>query len=219
MGKSIFDDAELYDVYDVEIEFKSRCYGGQPKSEEILKGWIEAKGEHPREDLEEKEQVLDFQEEEERAWCGFRQNGDGIYLREFQIEALLSQAATTLGITTTSRGSKGIIQHGLFVNPREIHFTDKADPDGSQDIAGHVMTAQGKRSILKRSDFVEPGTRAVFSLKMLKAPRKEDKGFGQKKLNWDQVAAMLHNGQDNGIGSCRKLGGGKFIVTRFEPRM
>jgi len=233
MKKSIFSDKKLYTIYNIVIAFRDKCFGGQPKSKEILEKWIEAKGEMPRETMEEKEKVLDLTEETEQVWCGFRANGKGIFLRDFQIEALLSQCATTLGITMATRGSKGIIQHGLHVGPREIHFKDRKEPDGFDDIAGHVMTPQGKRSILKRCDFVQ-GAEITFQLKLLKygppklktdaeakipdkptAKQPKEKGI-QTKLSEKDLLDMLHLGQENGLGSCRSLGGGKFDVIEFE---
>ncbi len=204
--KSIFKDSKLYVIYRVTIMFRDKIFGGQPKSREILEKWIESKGEMPREPMEEKEKVLDLEEETEQVWCGFRRNGEGIYIRDFQVEALLSQCGTTLGITVKTRGSKGIIQHGLHVGPREIHFLDKHEADGYDDIAGHVMTPQGKRSILKRCDYVRHAELS-FELKLLE---------GQKKLTEKDLLKMLHLGQENGLGSCRSMGGGKFDVIEFD---
>jgi len=233
--KSIFKDSALYTIYKVTIMFRDKCFGGQPKSREILEKWIESKGEMPREPMEEKEKVLDLEEETEQVWCGFRRNGHGIYIRDFQIEALLSQCGTTLGITVNTRGSKGIIQHGLHVGPRAIHFLDKPKADGFDDIAGHVMTPQGKRSILKRCDFVLHAE-LTFELKLLKyGPPKlkpaaeakipdkpkvrEPKERGiQNKLSEKDILTMLHLGQENGLGSCRSMGGGKFDVIEFEKQ-
>ncbi len=204
--ESIFKDADLYTEYEVTVQFREKCYAGQPKSEEVLKKWIESKGEMPLEKLAEKVEVLDLVEEEELVSCGFRRNDKGIFLRDFQIEALLKQCGTTLGIFVASRGSKGIAQHGLFVTPRELHFEDKTKEDGTETIAGHVMTAQGKRSILKQVEYVT-GAALIFTLRLLK---------DQKKLTEESLLKMLHLGQNNGIGSCRSLGGGKFDVIDFR---
>lgn len=231
--KSIFKDSALYTIYTITIAFRDKCFGGQPKSREILEKWIESKGENPREPMAEKEKVLDLEEETEQVWCGFRQNGKGIYLRDFQIEALLSQCGTTLGITVNMRGSKGIIQHGLHVGPRAIHFKGKKEADGFDDIAGHVMTPQGKRSILKRCDYVQ-NAELTFQLKLLKygppklkaaaeakipdkptVKKAKEKGI-QNKLGEKDILAMLHLGQENGLGSCRSMGGGKFDVIAFD---
>ncbi len=206
LESSIFNDRNLYTEYEVRVRFREKCYAGMPKSEEILKKWIEAKGEMPLEKLDEKKQVLDLVEEEELVSCGFRSNDNGIFLRDFQVEALLKQCGTTLGIFVKERGSKGIVQHGLTIRPRELYFVDKVKPDGVETIAGHVMTAQGKRSILKQVEYV---TRAslVFRLQLLN---------NQKKLTEAHLLEMLHLGQNNGIGSCRSLGGGKFNCIGFE---
>ena len=230
MRKSIFNDDHLYTIYNVTLAFREKCFGGQPKSREILEKWIESKGEMPREPMAEKEQVLDLTEETEQVWCGFRANGKGIYLRDFQIEAMLKTSGTTLSIFVNKRGSKTIAQNGLHISPREIHFTGKKEPDGYDDIAGHVMTPQGKRSILKRCDYVQ-GAEITFQIKLLKfgtvgkekdqpipkkvtATQEAVKGI-QNKLSEIDLLQMLHIGQDCGLGSCRSLGGGKFDVVAF----
>jgi len=206
-SKSIFSDKQMYDIYNIELHFREKCYAGMPKSEKILKKWIESKGEMPLEKLEEKTEVLDLVEETETVSCGFRRNKKGeIFLRDFQTEALLKQCGTTLGIFMAHRGSKGIAQHGLHIHPREIYFIGKKKEDGFEDIAGHVMTPQGKRSILKRTDYVMNG-KIRFQILLLK---------GQTKLTEKNLRSMLQLGQDNGIGSCRSLGGGRFDVVKFE---
>jgi len=218
---SIFNDSDLYTEYEVRIRFREKCYAGMPKSEDILKKWIEAKGEMPLEKLDEKKEVLDLVEEEELVSCGFRLNDNGIFLRDFQIEALLKQCGTTLGIFVASRGSKGMVQHGLTVRPRELYFVDKVKPDGVEVIAGHVMTPQGKRSILKQVEYVLHAS-LVFRLQLLgKVWAKSTGASGrdkleQKKLGEAHLLDMLHLGQNNGIGSCRSLGGGKFNCIGFE---
>ena len=201
----------------MELAFRERCYGGQPKSKEVYEAWANAKGEHPREPLDEKLRVLhledketesenDLREETELAWTGFRSDSNGIYLRDFMVEAMIKQCGTTLGIFTKKRGSKGITQHGLHVHPREIHFTNKLEADASEVIAGHVSTAQGKRDILKKVDYVEDAILA-FQIKLL---------LGQSKLSEKDLFRMFHLAQENGLGACRSRGGGKFDVVKMD---
>lgn len=213
--RSIFNDEDIYEFFNVDVEFTERVYGGIPKSPELIKNWIEAKGEMPRESMEEKLEAMasqDLIEEEERAWTGFRSDETGLYLRDFQIEAMIKQAGTVLGIFVKSRGSKTIAQEGLHVQSPRIYLCDQdsrpiQEPHGSEDVPGHVMTMQGKRSILRRMDYCDPGTIVHFSLKMVK---------GQNKLKVDDLKKMVHIGQDLGLGSKRSLSGGKFAVTAFE---
>ena len=154
MKKSIFDDDELYTFYDVVLEFSERVYGGLPRDPELIKAWIEAKGEMPLESLEEKLEVvkpdqaeLDLILEEEKVWKGFRSDDIGLFLRDFQVEALIKQCGSTLGIFIAQRGSKGISQHGLFIDPKRIRFYEDildvgrcmTSPTGYEDVAGHVM--------------------------------------------------------------------------------
>lgn len=219
---SIYKDGDLYSLYKVNCTFTGRVYGGIPKNREMLEAWVAAKGEHPREPLEEKlksieiyEQMAkeedhehDIEEKIEQAYCGFRINEKGIFLREFMIESLIKVCGTTLGLFTKQRGSKGIAQHGLFIDPKEIHFLNKTMPDGYEDFAGTVQTMQGKRSVLKRYDYVENGE-IEFIIKLLQKQY-------QTKLTEKNLHLLLHLGQENGIGSARTLGGGKFFVTQFE---
>lgn len=217
---SIFNDNSLYNIYKIRILFRDRFYGGLPKSREFIKNWIEAKGEMPQELLDEKLKVLgleqgtneplDLKEETEKLTCGFRSSDGQIFMRNHQIEALLKQCGTTTGITVNVRGTKGQLQHGVHVEPREIFFSRNGEPvnspDGVEEIAGHVSTAMGKRSILRINEYVEH-VEIEFFVKVLAS---------QRLIDEERLKLLFHLGQDNGLGSTRSLGGGKFDVIAFE---
>ncbi|HIJ11753.1 TPA: hypothetical protein HA278_06860 [Candidatus Woesearchaeota archaeon] len=37
-------NGEMFLKFNLELQFRNRIYGGLPKSKEVIKGWIEAKG-------------------------------------------------------------------------------------------------------------------------------------------------------------------------------
>jgi hypothetical protein len=174
----------------------------------------------PRESLEEKEEIVDLVEEVEAVSNAIRCDDKGLFIRDFMVEAMLKLCGSVLGIFVAKRGSKAITQHGLhtlgfeLANERLYLYDEDGNhvtkPDGEEDFAGTVQTPQGKRSVLKRCEYAEK--RFVnFSFKLLK-PEK------QKRLTLNQVKDMFHLGQDNGLGACRSLGGGRFDVLKFEKR-
>ena len=212
----------MYRSFDVEIEFLGRIYGGLPKNKDIFEQY--AKSKFP--DKEAADHVatdLDLDEELEKRTVGFKKDETGIYIGAYQIEAMLSQSASLLEITVKKRGSKQTIREGMVVKGmnEKNEYTGakvylmpyKTEPDGLETHAGNVTTAQGNRSILKKLEYVENAT-ARFNMIFLKN-RIGDDGRSSKILV-DDVKKSLRHGQELGLGSHRRYGGGRFKVLNFK---
>jgi len=195
----------MYKKFAVTMKFRDRLYGGIPRTEKLIDQYVEGKFGTENLDLAEKVKgEMDLIEETERVWSGFLTDENGLYLRDFHIKAMLKQCGQLLGIYTKKRGSKNIVKEGTFIKPVKIYL-GREKPDGSEDICGHVMTMQGKRSILKRSDFVAQAE-VHFEIWSLDVNKVAGEDFKQ----------MLELGQEVGMGSNRFMESGKFDVTRFE---
>lgn len=86
------------------------------------------------------------------------------------------------------------------------------DVDGREEKAIHVMTPQGKRDALKRYDYIHPGVRLTFTVRVLR----------DGVVTEHDLLRMLEHGQVNGLGSGRSQGSGQFKVLEvreLEPEV
>lgn len=208
----------MYEKFRIELQFRSKILGGIPKNLELIEPWLRGRGvpapvaKDMAPDIAEE---VDVTGEAEKAWTGFKRDDDGLYIEDRQVKASLKETANILKITSKVRGSRNYIQHGVFVKPQRIHFTrdDKLvkEPDGFVEKAIHVMTAQGPRDALKRSDYVLKAT-VVFEIWMVK-PYHED---GRTMLAKSHLEAMFKLGEENGLGASRTQGYGKYNLVKLE---
>lgn len=222
--KSILDSSSLYDRYRVAIAIRERIDGGTPKDPKLIEAWVKARTGH--DDAETQKQIEEHMpdvtaasdEVAEGMWTTFKRNKIGIYVETRQVKAMLRECAVVLGITKKKRGSRQIIQHGFEVRGRDggskIYLEGRDGEDleiFDEEKAIHVMTAQGPRSAIKRTDYA---TNAVleFEIWVLTTKTQETRHLGAK-----DIETMLSLAQEDGLGANRSQGSGKFDVTRFEP--
>ena len=153
----------------------------------------------------------------------------GPHIGTYQVKACLNDCLTTLGITQSKRGSKQTMQHATVIlacdesgipvegsKSGKLYFFDAnnvpiEDTDGIIEICGHVIDKNGPRSILKSSEYMfQRKTRFLIVTQCLEKSRKKAEFVDE------DVCKVLNSAQHNGIGAVRKLGYGKFRVTRLE---
>jgi len=198
-----------------------RVYGSIPKSEDILRKWVDSKGPIPEESLEEKIEGIGIAQEPgddadeivESRSCGFRSvTKDGVRvlaMRDFQVKACINHAATALGLTVSHRGLKAILRSSFQIRPQFIPFMRDGKPisipDGEEDFIGHIVDKAGRRSILKRCDTIE-GSQLTFDClwvgNKLTAPVLRD--------------IIRYAGQFQGLGSQRRFEAGKFNLVAYS---
>ena len=183
------------------------------------------------------EEQADFaiDEAERQRMNVFFRDEHGPYLGFYAMKACLNDCIVSLGISKSKRGSKQTMQHGTIVQEcdengtpyggarwKHLHFYDDdwnivSTVDrtlrGSLGIetCGHVVDANGPRSILKKSEFMEQ-RRMRFCIQIYRL----DNGRKGADLTETEVARALNAAQTNAVGGTRKLGHGTFKVTRFE---
>jgi len=208
------DSRELYDRYQLSIQFRNRLVGGCPKSKDMIKPWIEARTGHADEqtELQAEEAAAVLVAAEESCWTGFMSDADGIFIHTRNIKAMIKQCASVLGICKQKIGSKQIFAEGSEVKAPDgtdrIHLGLR-EPTGSEERPIHVMTAKGPRNALKRVDFVER-PRLNFEIWVLKTHPSEKRHVGKADLD-----RILMFAQENGLGADRSQGEGKFDVIEF----
>lgn len=98
----------------------------------------------------------------------------------------------------------------LFVEELTMPFMRDGKPltdvDGREEKAIHVITPQGPRSALKRYDFIRAGVELTFSVRILR----------DGVVTEHDLLRMLEHGQDNGLGSGRSQGNGRFEVLEIR---
>lgn len=209
------DEKKIYGAkYRVRIRFRERVCGGTPKDPEIQKAWLETRGfttaeteEYVRNLREEKGDEY-VNEEVKKAWSGFRGDSEGLYLEARQLEAMMREGATELGIPRATRGFRQRLQHGCFVKPHRLRMLKEneivKEPDGDRMTVVHVMTPKGKVAAFSRFDYVEEAELAFEVLIV------QSEMFTAEKL-----ADILTLAQEQGLGAGRSQGEGKFDVLEI----
>lgn len=200
-------DKHLYHSAVVTLQFRETVFGGIPKTKELIDNYVSSKFGVQNGDLAEQlKKEVDLDEETEKITTGFKSHDGRPYLSDYQIKALFKQAANRLKLTTKKRGLKQDITDGLFVDPR-IFLTQEPikEPLPTKDFCGHVTTPQGKRSILKASEYIE-NAKITFNLRLIKS------GVMGKK----NVLECLLLGQEIGLGSNRSFETGKYDLLSIK---
>lgn len=94
----------------------------------------------------------------------------------------------------------------VFVSPRRIYL-NKTKEDSVFERPIRVMTMQGPRVSLSRSDCVNEGMEIEFTITLLK----------HKELTWKLIDSLMEYGQLAGLGQFRNGGFGRFeVVESFD---
>lgn len=207
----------MYDYYRIIIAMRDKLCGGVPKNKDLIRSWVESTTKYKDEksaELTEAAMEAMLDDVAEKSWNGFFRDAErGLFLEARQVKAMFKECASLLRITVTKQGSKQILQHGFEVKALDGGariYLGKAEPDGFDEQAIHVSTAQGPRTAIKRVDYVE-GIEITFQVWVLNTAPAEKRHVGK-----DDLERMLGLAQENGLGADRSQGRGKFDVTVFE---
>jgi len=172
------------------------------------------------------------EEKAEKMWTTFKvAKPDGyIFIEGRQIKAMLKESANILreALITSEKSEKGKdkaaekaksrftairskVAERLFVEEDRVVFDRNGkrltEPDGSEERAIHVMTAQGPRDALKRTDFVAAPATISFHLKWV----------NDSVVDIELVKIFFEHACENGLGADRSQGNGRFAVVAIEP--
>lgn len=197
-----------------------RLVGGTPRHPSVVEKWqaarwpdkqsklLEGDPENPVEAAERTVELLGEQVSEEVAgiWTGFLEHPDGGLAWEArQIKAMLKESANILR-TMIKVGGKTIplrarIAERVFPQPNLIQL-GVDQPTGTIERPIHVMTAQGPRTALKRTDYVDHA-KVTSNLRVL------NDGLITDAILRD----ILDHASLNGMGTDRSQGAGTFTYT------
>ena len=154
-----------------------------------------------------------FKEGEAEKSTTFKTDEVGLYIEGRCVKAMLKEAGGRLGMGKAVKGERPSLRQdlheALHVDEDAIHLMRDGqpitEPDGCEAKPIQVMTAQGPRSSIKRTAYVDNPT-ITFTMRILK-------NVGVKE---EHLMAMLAFGQDLGLGADRSQSNGKFTVVGFE---
>lgn len=203
----------------ITLSLAEKILGGIPKHPALLDSWLASRAKPPvngeplSQEAWTEERAAEMRDliepTEDKSWCSFLRDADGIFLTQIQILAFLRDMASTLGYLKTVRGLRQTLQHTMAIEPARVRLTRHdqiiANPDGFDEHAVHVMTPQGPRTSIVRSDYVEAPAEIRFNL--LVATKREP------KLTEEQVRELFEiGGRTNGLGARRSQGFGRFAA-------
>ena len=211
----------------VTLQIRHRICGGTPKHPDTIAKWIDSI-------IQDKSKIRELAEQAKRdmstdaltddqlkemakgSWNGFRSNGLGLYIESRQVKAALKEACDPVGKKFGIWALGKQVAERMFVMGREIHL-GAAAPTGFIEGVIHVDDRWGgSLSALKRVDYVER-PRLTFVVQMLALPYQTSAATGKKTIApVDLLTALLHYGQDLGLGADRSQGEGQYDVESIE---
>lgn len=230
MSKSVLQDVEqkVYAKVRVVIQYRDTVLSGIPKNADMLDFFVKKKQMSEAEiaDFRARVEKGEMTEEEKAtikntAWCQFEIDHDGdLVLWHGNVKAMLREIFTTIGLTQKKykkgskeaeghAGGKQVMQHAVHVDPLRIKLLIDGkpvqEPTGYVDRIKHIEDMNGKRSALGRHDYLKGATAEFF----LKWPK-------NSCFDVDDMKKALAFAQDDGLGSSRSQGFGKFDVIAFD---
>ena len=213
----------MWTEYRVTMRFTENLMGGVPKNPDLIADWLNArKATEPEfekrkvqadmvgEVLETIDELVEEatetigSAEEMRAWTGFQQDDLGLFVRADHVKAHLKDCANVLRGYLDLKALRSKVADRVYPFPKRIRLERDGAvltaPDGFWEHPVHVITLQGRRSALKRTDYVEGVTIVVEPLKVL----------ADKMITLPLLQQMLEYGGIHGFGAERGLGYGQY---------
>lgn len=196
------ENKSIWRIYNVELQFRDLLVGGVPKNPDVVKSWIDSRAVEL--DRAEKDKAIldtleDIEQSEEKAWCGFKTTPESVpYIEERHIKAMLKEAAGILKLRF-----KATIAKGVFVKPEKLLLPKELF---TMERVIHVSDRQGKRSALKKSDYVVK-PKINFNL-----------WVSAVDIKPKDLKQLFEAGGEIGVGADRTLGYGKFDFTLSEAK-
>lgn len=217
----------MWNEYNLTLNVET-LIGGLPRHPEIVKRWQEAKWpaeskigpedpQTPEEAAEATVEILGNQamsdEDMASIHTGFAERGGVLVLESRQVKAMLKESANIMRPLLPVGGKviplRARVAERVFVHPKFIplgcvvpvtnELLTVTAPTGTIERPIHVMTAQGPRTALKRTDYID-NAYISCTLKVL------DDGMISEKI----LRAILDHAAENGIGTDRSQGQGTF---------
>ena len=218
--------------WSVTIQITNELMAGIPKNKDLIKTWLESRkpsdsaftkrdnagevlptvdqlteqvaGDVGADDAKDKDTA---QAEEDFAWLGFRRDDEhGLWVRGSDMKAHIKDCANILKGLLDIKALRSKVADRIYVVEEALWF-NQMDPDGHIEHPVHVMTRMGKRSALKRNDYIlRP--EISFTLRVL----------DDDVIDEDLLRAVFEYGGTHGFGAERGLGYGRYELVSLEKQ-
>jgi hypothetical protein len=213
----------MWKQYQLELRV-TRLIGGIPRHPEIVARWQKARWpeltsrlqpgdpQTPEDAAEITVENLGSQamsdEEVSGIWTGFMERDGSLVVEARQIKAMFKESANIVRTMLPVRGKviplRSRLAERVFVHPLFIPL-GVAEPTDTIERPIHVMTAQGPRTALKRTDYVDDA-KIVCELKVL----------NDGQITDAMLRFILDHAAENGLGTDRSQNQGTFEYTLTE---
>lgn len=219
--------ADLWTIYGARLAFRDKLIGGIPKAPNLIEGWLRARaGVDDVQDL--RLAVLRTLEEvgsatseastedglahptllaSQKRTTGFKVGDAGLYVEGRQVKAMLKESTNIVFAGErwgpTKKASRSFLAERVFVEPDRI-MLGVAEPTGVELVVGHIAGATGPRSTLTNYECVE---RPEIEFRVM--VMHDCIGAAQWRDIWTHA-------QENGFGTLRSQGHGRFDVIEWE---
>jgi len=197
--------------YKLRVLFTEQSLGSSPCDPEVYAKFIATKARDEKIDTGEEVATIPVEQREQTGWTVFHKDEKGLFFFDYKVRGFLKEASKAItGKGITACHSK--IDKWVFVHPRRLPLVRDgeviAKPDGVLERPIRMMTMQGPRVALKRSDFVMEGTAFESIISVLP--------LGQHEITEKVLCSWLDYGQFSGFGDWRTGSYGRFTYT-LEP--
>ncbi len=222
-------EADLWTVYRARLAFRDKLIGGIPKDPKLIEGWLRSKAgiEDPQEmrvamlrtlaevgpgtsdggfDGDEIAQAATTLASQKRT-TGFKVGLDGLYVEGRQVKAMLKESTNIVFAGErwgpTRKAAKAFFAERVFIDPDKLNL-GFVEPTGVEMVVGHLGGPTGPRSTLSNYEYVEQPS-LDFRVLVLR-----------DCISADQWRAIWCHAQENGFGTLRSQGYGRFDVVQWE---
>jgi hypothetical protein len=219
--------ADLWRSYRARLAFRDKLIGGVPKDPKLIEGWLRGRaGIDELQDL--RLAVLRTLEEvgdgttdvsngdgvaqaavlaSQKRTTGFKVAADGLYVEARQVKAMLKESTNIVFAGErwgpTKKASRAFFAERVFIEPDKL-MLGVQEPTGVELVVGHIGGPMGPRSTLTNYEYVDRAT-VEFRVLVLR-----------DCISAEQWRDIWSHAQENGFGTLRSQGHGRFDVVEWE---
>ena len=216
----------------VQIALRDRIMGGIPRDPKVIEGWLRSKaGITADEELRvatvrtlrdlgvEVAEGATYEQMREasaelaatlKTNCFKRGADGGLYIESRIVKAMIKESVAILypggGANKwgpTKKAPRGLTAERVFISPDRIDL-GVGEPSGVQLFVGHPSGPSGNKPNLTYYEYVE---QPVIDFEVMVA---------EDEIKPEQCAMIWTHAEENGLGTLRSQGFGRFDVTRWE---
>jgi hypothetical protein len=219
--------ADLWTTYRARLAFRDKLIGGIPKDPKLIEGWLRSRaGIDELQDLrlavlrtleEVGDGTTDVANDDgvaqaavlasQKRTTGFKVAADGLYVEARQVKAMLKESTNIVFAGErwgpTPKASRAFFAERVFIEPDKLMLGVR-EPTGVELVVGHIGGAMGPRSTLTNYEYVEL---ALIEFRVLVL---------RDCISAEQWQDIWSHAQENGFGTLRSQGHGRFDVAEWE---